>query len=155
MNKIHNYAITYAALGYKVLALGAKVKQPHRKLAPRGMHSATDDITVIEQWFDIDPNINIGIYCKASNLVIFDVDLRNGGTIDGLPPTRRIKTGNGYHYYYTATQDMTFSGKWREGVDIKWNGYVVAAPSIHPSGNLYAVDDETEIRPVLDLVGAM
>ena len=155
MSQIHSYALHYVALGFKVLALEAKSKQPHKKLAPRGMHSATDDIFLISEWFDADPNINIGIYCKGSNLVVFDVDFRNGGTIDGLPPTRRIKTGDGYHYYYTATQDMSFPGKWREGVDIKWNGYVVAAPSIHPSGQRYYVDDITPFRSVSELVGAM
>jgi len=48
---------------------------------------------------------------------------------------------------------MTFPGKWREGVDIKWNGYVVAAPSKHPSGSYYLVDDLTDIKPISDLVG--
>jgi len=55
--------------------------------------------------------------------------------------------------YYYASSEMSFPGKYREGVDIKWNGYVVAAPSVHPSGSIYQVDDMTEIRPISDLVG--
>ena len=153
MNRIYDYAITYAALGFKILPLGVAAKQPHKRFAPRGLYSATDDIEVVDKWFKAQPDINIGIACKASNLVVFDVDLRNGGTIDGLTETRRIKTGNGFHYYYWASADMTFPGKWREGVDIKWNGYVVAAPSKHPSGSYYLVDDLSDIKPISDLVG--
>jgi len=92
MNKIYNYAVTYAALGFKILPLGIAAKQPHKKLAPKGLYSATDDIKTIHKWFSIEPDINIGIACKPSNLVVFDVDLRNGGTTDGLADTRRIKT---------------------------------------------------------------
>ena len=153
MTLIQNYAITYAALGFKILPLGIEAKQPHKSLAPRGLHSATDDIEAITEWFNRQPKINIGIACKPSNLVVLDVDLRNGGTTDGLTKTRRIRTGNGWHYYYYASSGMSFPGKYREGVDIKWNGYVVAAPSVHPSGSIYQVDDLTEIRPISDLVG--
>ena len=154
MSATQHHAIAYAALGFKILALGAKSKRPHNELAPRGMYSATDDWETILTWFEKDPDINIGIHCKASNLVVLDVDTRNGGTTDGLPATRRIKTGNGFHYYYRCNPEMTFPGKWREGIDIKFNGYVVAAPSIHPNGHVYAVDDPMEIKPVEELVGA-
>ena len=151
---IKSYAISYSLLGFHILPLGIQAKQPHKRLAPRGLYSATDNYEIIEKWFHLEPKINIGIACRASNLVVLDVDLRNGGTTDGLPETRRIRTGNGFHYYYSADQSITFPGKFREGIDIKWNGYVVAAPSLHPSGAKYAVDNDCDIQPIGDLVGA-
>jgi len=30
------------------------------------------------------------------------------------------------------------------GVDVKWNGYVAAAPSIHPSGAIYTVINDMQ-----------
>lgn len=154
MKETQKYAISYSMLGFHILALGVQAKQPHKILAPKGLYSATDKYEIIERWFKLEPNINIGIACRASGIVVFDVDLRNGGTTEGLPPTRRIRTGNGFHYYYTAEPTQVFPGKYRQGVDIKWNGYVVAAPSLHPSGVNYEVADEMPMQPVGDLVGA-
>ena len=37
MNRIYDYAITYAALGFKILPLGVAAKQPHKRFAPRGL----------------------------------------------------------------------------------------------------------------------
>ena len=154
MNEIQKYAISYSMLGFHILALGIQAKQPHKKLAPKGLYSATNDYEIIENWFKQDSRINIGIACRASGIVVLDVDLRNGGTTDGLPMTRRIHTGNGFHYYYTADPISVFPGKYREGIDIKWNGYVVAVPSLHPSGVNYQVENEMPMQPIGDLVGA-
>jgi len=137
MNLMMKYALTYHLLGYFILPLAARSKQPHKKLATRGLYSATNDWSVIENWFVKDPDINLGIACQMSGLVVCDVDFRNGGKVDDLPETRTVQTGNGFHYYYTADESRTFKGKHAQGIDIKWKGYVVAAPSIHPSGALY------------------
>jgi len=46
------------------------------------------------------------------------------------------------HLYYTAEKSDVFKGKLFDGIDIKWKGYVAAAPSIHPSGATYKVIDD-------------
>lgn len=148
MTRIEHYAITYGFLGFHVLPLQNKSKRPHPYLAKEGLYSATNDSTKILKWFIRNPNINIGIACQPSGVVVFDVDERNGGSIEGLPPTRTIKTGNGYHFYYKADPSMDFPGKYRQGVDIKWRGYVVAAPSIHPNGSTYEISDP---RPMTEI----
>ena len=71
--------------------------------------------------------------------MVFDVDERSDGTTQGLPTTLTIRTGNGFHFYYDAKPDARFPGKLRQGVDIKFNGYVVAPPSVHPNGEIYRV----------------
>lgn len=148
MNRVQQYATSYAALGFHILALQSRSKRPHTMLSKEGLYSATNDFNKIQKWFLKYPTINIGIACQPSGVVVFDVDQRAGGTLDGLPRTRTIKTGDGYHLYYQADPSMLFPGKLRDGVDIKWRGYVVAAPSMHPSGVPYEVIDD---RPMVDI----
>jgi hypothetical protein len=136
-NEVLEHALAYSALGWFVLPLTPKDKTPFTRLAPRGFRSASDDPKQIVSWFAKRPDLNIGIACAMSGLVVYDIDFRNGGSIDGLDPTLIVQTGNGFHYYYQANAGFTYPGKLRNGIDIKWNGYVVAAPSIHPSGYKY------------------
>ncbi len=136
-------ALEYAERGWAVLPLLPRKKDPHFDLAQRAYLSASTDSKLINFWFDYDQSINIGIACYQSGLVVFDIDYRNGGEL--LPefePTYTVQTGDGLHLYYTANQSDVFRGKLNNGIDIKWKGYVAAAPSIHPSGSTYTVIDD-------------
>ena len=136
-------ALEYAERGWAVLPLLPRKKDPHFDLAQRAYLSATTDQKLINFWFDYDEKINIGIACYQSGLVVFDIDYRNGGEL--LPefePTYTVQTGDGLHLYYTADKSDVFKGKLFDGIDIKWKGYVAAAPSIHPSGATYKVIDD-------------
>ncbi len=134
-------AIDYANRGWFILPLTPKQKTPHYKLARNGYKSATNDKGIINWWFEQEPNINIGIACDSSGLVILDVDFRNGGTINGLADTYKVSTGNGFHYYYQASQYPNYTP--RQGIDVKYRGYVVAPPSIHPNGSIYTYEGGT------------
>lgn len=136
-------ALEYAERGWAVLPLLPRKKDPHFDLAQRAYLSASTDSKLINFWFDYDQKINIGIACYQSGLVVFDIDYRNGGEL--LPefePTYTVQTGDGLHLYYTADKSDVFKGKLTDGIDIKWKGYVAAAPSIHPSGANYKVIDD-------------
>ncbi|NDC49061.1 MAG: hypothetical protein EBZ61_08305 [Micrococcales bacterium] len=146
MNKILEHALSYIAQGWFVLPLQEKGKEPFFKFAPNGYKSATNDPNLAIKWWSARPNLNIGIACAPSGLVVFDVDERSGGTTQGLAPTLTVRTGNGYHFYYDTADDAHFPGKYRQGIDIKHNGYVVAPPSIHPSGHVYRVVSPTVKR---------
>jgi hypothetical protein len=138
-------ALEYADRGWAVMPLLPKKKDPHFDLCQRAYLSATTDQKLINFWFDYDNNINIGIAGYQSGLVVFDIDYRNGGEL--LPefePTYTVQTGDGLHLYYKANKVDVFKGKLFEGIDIKWKGYVAAAPSIHPSGATYTVIDDRE-----------
>ena len=138
-------ALEYADRGWAVLPLLPNKKDPHFDLCQRAYLSATTDQKLINFWFDYDNNINIGIAGYQSGLVVFDIDYRNGGEL--LPefePTYTVQTGDGLHLYYKANKADVFKGKLFEGIDIKWKGYVAAAPSIHPSGATYTVIDDRE-----------
>lgn len=138
-------ALTYARRGWAVMPVAPQSKEPHHHLIRRAYLSATTDEYEIARWFYIDPNANLGISCIASNLVVVDIDYRNGGKrLDFMTDTYTVKTGDGLHLYYKAHPSQTFAGVYGQGIDIKHRGYVVTAPSVHPNGQRYQVIDDRE-----------
>ncbi len=138
-------ALTYARRGWAVMPVAPNTKEPHHHLIRRAYLSATTDEYEIARWFYIDPNANLGISCIASNLVVIDIDYRNGGVRpDYLPDTYTVQTGDGIHLYYKAHPSQSFPGTLGQGIDIKHRGYVVTAPSIHPNGKRYTVIDDRD-----------
>ena len=136
-------ALEYADRGWAVMPLLPNKKDPHFDLCRRAYLSATTDHKLINFWFDYDSNINIGIACSTSGLVVFDIDYRNGGELlKQFEPTYTVKTGDGLHLYYATSPAAVYRGKLADGIDIKYKGYVAAAPSIHPSGARYTVIDD-------------
>jgi len=104
----------------------------------------------------MDPTINLGISAKASGLVIFDIDFRNGGSASAFNSylddpetstnTRVVNTPGGYHIYYRVNNpDLIYKGQLEPGIDIKYNGYVVAPPS-EINGERYKVIDDLPVR---------
>lgn len=127
------------------MPLKAKKKDPHFDLIKNAYLGATTDQTLINFWFDIDPKANIGIACVTSGLVVLDVDFRNGGQyFDEMGETYTVKTGDGFHYYYKIDQGLSLKGSIGDGIDVKYKGYVAAAPSIHPNGSIYEVVSDIE-----------
>lgn len=127
--------------GWSVLPLLAKSKIPATRLVPKGYLSATSDLKKIENWF-ADDSLNVGIACVQSGLVVIDID--NDEMIPEATKTYTVKTPRGFHLYYLAKEGVTYAGKLREGVDVKHKGYVVAPPSIHPTGARYEVLNDIE-----------
>jgi hypothetical protein len=144
-NHVLSTAADYVAKGWKVLPLKPKSKDPHFDLIKRAYLDASNDMDIVNFWHKMDPKMNIGIACQPSGLVVFDVDFRNGGEIiEELTPTFTVKTGDGFHFYYKAPVETLFRGTLQEGIDIKWKGYVAAAPSIHPNGKEYEIVNSME-----------
>jgi hypothetical protein len=136
-------ALEYADRGWAVMPLLPNKKDPHFDLCRRAYLSATTDHKLINFWFNYDASINIGIACSTSGLVVFDIDYRNGGELlKEFEPTYTVKTGDGLHLYYATSPAAVYRGKLADGIDIKYKGYVAAAPSIHPSGARYTVIDD-------------
>lgn len=114
-------------------------KEPWGKYAPHGHNSASANP---DMWVDVPANANWGINCAKSGLVVVDVD--SGPIPDFCPPTYTVKTGRGWHLYYLAEEGVTYRGTLGEGIDVKHNGYVIAAGSRHPDGHLYELVDSRE-----------
>jgi hypothetical protein len=130
-----------------VLPLRPRGKEPLGDLAPHGKDDATTDETTINGWWARAPTANVGL-CTGDGFFVLDVDPRNGGTETlaklvhehgHLPPTVTVLTGGGgaHHYFkHPGGKLRTTAGI---GVDVKREGgYVVAPPSVHPSGELYS-----------------
>lgn len=143
-------ATAFAERGWYVLPISPNQKTPFFPIAKQGYKSASNHPETVAQWFQGSQKLNIGIACAPSNLVVFDVDFRNGGTTDGLElDTFTVQTGDGLHLYYQTTTEVSFPGKLRQGVDIKFNGYVVTAGSKHQNGKFYEIVKDIQPAPIM------
>ncbi len=136
-------------LRWPVFPLKPGGKVPNGRLAPRGHRSATTNIATITRWWWSSPTANIGIACTPdSGIMALDIDPRNGGeeSLDDLlhehgelPETvEAITGGGGRHILFKQPEGIRFSSALAAGVDVKADGYIVAAPSLHKSGAVYA-----------------
>jgi hypothetical protein len=144
----------YIDLGWHLLPVQAKGKRPATKLVPHGHLDATNDEATIWSWFEHNPDLNIGIACEASGLIVVDFDFKNMDEeanqlygrmdLDHYDDTLTVRTGNGMHYYFEAPMGLTPPGKLAEGIDLKYHGYVVAPPSVHANGKRYETATDHE-----------
>lgn len=144
-----DHALAYAQRGWHVLPLEPRGKAPLGRLVPHGAHDATRDAATIERWWGDEPQANIGIALAPSRLVVIDVDPRHGGdaTFERLQQEHgslrsdvyAFTGGGGEHHLFAvpANETLALPGKLGPGVDLKGNGYIVAEPSLHPSGRRY------------------
>jgi hypothetical protein len=151
-------ALRYAAAGVPVLPLhtgtgdgGCSCRRPqcdrpgkhprwHPRLITAGLHQASTDPAQLRRWWATWPEANVGL--RTGVVVdVCDVDTADGlrlvqALVDREVPTVRTGSG-GLHLYFAATglpnRVRVLPGvDWR-GVD----GYVVAPPSTHASGERY------------------
>jgi len=142
-------ATAFAERGWYVMPCYPQQKTPFFPIAVNGYKSASNDPAKVSKWFERSKLLNIAIACAPSGLVVLDVDYRNGGSTDGLnTDTFTVETGDGVHLYYKAT-DSAYPGKLRQGIDVKFNGYVVTAGSLHENGKFYEVVKDIEPAPLL------
>jgi P4 family phage/plasmid primase-like protien len=154
----------YGIVGGRCTCGGAHVEPKdvgkHPSL-PEWNKYATTDTETINQWWNKDPQMNIGVMCKSSGFFVIDIDPRSGGPdsfekfealVEGfLPPTVEAITGEytvgggkvlrGRHLFYKCDENEALVGNLKKsnlpGVDIKHNGYVLITPSRHFSGVCY------------------
>ena len=141
-------ALRYARRGWPVFPCRPRDKQP---LTPHGFKDATTDEEIIYRWWSQHPQANIGIPTGPNTFVVLDVDTRNGGDETlrelerqhgELPQTVHVLTGGGGdHYWFRPPATPLRCCRLGDGLEIKAEGgYVVAPPSIHPSGRHYVFE---------------
>jgi len=143
-NNFLAYALWYAKLGFRVIPLKERAKEP---LIADWPNKATTDEATIRGWWAKWPKANIGIATGrygGGYFCVLDFDPRNGGDWyndapkGSLPDTWVVHTGGGGRHYYYKTPSPLRGRKLKKGVDLKGEGgYVVAPPSIHPEGGAY------------------
>lgn len=142
-------ALAYLARGWSVVPLRPREKRPLLlwELFQVERPSASD----VAGWFRRWPDANIGIVTGAvSKLIVLDIDPKHGGDdsleslerrFGALPLTVESRTGGGGRHLYFEhpgypVRNRTGIG---QGIDLRGDGgYVVAPPSLHPSGERYA-----------------
>ena len=129
-------------------------KHPRTK---RGVKDASTDPKQIEAWWRNGSAANIGVATGlVSGLLVIDLDSPQGLAAfrrihaahggEPLPRAPIVVTGRGWHIYFPippgSERISCSTGKGSEqGVDVRADGgYVVAPPSIHPSGHVYRWD---------------
>jgi len=141
-------ALQYVAMGWYVFPLKPNTKQPVIRAWNKKASTNADQIRF---WWSKWPDANIGILMGSkSGLFAVDIDPKNGGdeSITHLldeneyfPETATQKTGSGGSHILFAYPEQSIKtrrGYPGEGIDICSDGsYIVAAPSVHPNGNLY------------------
>lgn len=148
-------ALSYAGRGWPVLPLVPGQKLPLSGNNPRtpefptdGLLSATTDLGHVIEWWSLVPQANIGLRTG----VAFDVlDFDSDDAVLNLrlwagDPTLRAEgpisaTGKGQHWLFLPTGRRNSTGL-LDKVDYRGaNGYIVAPPSVHPSGAVYSWGD--------------
>ena len=142
------WALAYAkSLNWFVFPLVPRNKTP---LTPNGFKDASNDPERIKAWWAQTPQANIGVDCGRSNLAVIDLDGDNAldrwnviSDSMGLPFARCAVAetgGGGNHIVYAqpTPRIRNTTGKLGKGIDTRGDGgYIVLAPSVHPSGKLY------------------
>jgi hypothetical protein len=147
-NDLGAAAAWYAMHGIPVFPCKPRAKEP---LTRHGFKDATTDLARVDSWWRERPDANIGIPTGAvSGLIAVDIDPRNAGndSLDELfakhgrfPDTAEQMTGGGGRHYVFKAPVVCKSKVLAPGIDLKGDGgYIVAAPSIHPSDAPYEWD---------------
>lgn len=151
-----DYALRYASFGWPVLP----VKRDKKPLGGNGFDHATTDATTIREWFMRWPEANIGIALSPAGLAAIDIDPRNGGTLEAvklsIEDTLAAQTGGGgWHLLVRIRPGAQVPDSLGPGIDIKYNGYIVAEPSVHECGRLYGwLDWDVSADPVPKIIDA-
>jgi hypothetical protein len=138
----------YLARGWCVLPLRARDKRP--LIVWEALQNTRPTAEQVTDWFKRWPSANIGIVTgEISNLVVLDIDPKHGGDASlerlerrfgPLPATiEAITGGGGRHLYFTHPGGLIRNRTGlAQGIDLRGDGgYIVAPPSIHPSGRAY------------------
>lgn len=135
-------ALGYARRGRRVFPLAGKVPRTRR-----GLHDATTDADVIRQWWENWPTAGIGLP-MGDGLIALDVDGDDGRASlaqlveehGPLPDTLANETSRGAHLIFRVAADRQIRNRAgvQPGLDVRSaGGYIVAPPSVHPSGWVY------------------
>lgn len=161
-------AADYIARGLAVIPLRRGQKVP---ATPHGINDWSDNPDQVPIWWGMEPWANVGIVTGQPSGGVFAIDLdvhdpvhsgietlRDWESVHGeLPETWEQVTGSGgRQLFYRASRRVRNSANGELGVDVRGDGgFVVAPPSIHPSGEPYewsASPDDCEIADADDLV---
>jgi hypothetical protein len=142
-----HHALALHALGFNVIPL--RYDNPEERKRPLGSWARWSTERQIRGWLEESwrrhPEAGIAIVTGAvSGVVVVDCDSAEAleWANRNLPPTPvRVRTGKGEHRFYRHPGEPVRNRAKLEGMglDVRGDGgYVVAPPSLHPTGAVYA-----------------
>jgi len=152
-------ALWYASKGFPVFPLVPRDKNP---LTEHGFKDASTKEAQIRSWWTRWPDANVGVPTGApSGWLVLDVDPRNGGdeSLEALiaqhgrlPDSAGQITGGAGRHIVLRFPGLPVPKTLAPGIDLKGDGgYVVVAPSVHPSGRRYQWDGMAGAKALLNL----
>ena len=153
LSELGQAALRYAALGLYVFPCAPGEKRPAGGLVASGQLEATTNENKVRDWWAQEPSANVAIFLKPSGLVCVDADLYKPECEweemvagQAIPPTWYQDTpSGGRHYIFNAEAGVMYGGNTYKGIDIKWDGYVLVAPSV--VGGIPYVGDARYLAP--------
>jgi hypothetical protein len=135
-----------ADLGLYVFLVQERLKIPAEE---HGFKDSSANPAEVESKWNRNPKANVGIDCGKSDLAVldFDNDADVPEIINNLK-SRKVKTARGLHVYLWGARPTTnmYDEAGKHIGEIKSiGGYVLGAGSIHPSGAIYTVIDDSPI----------
>jgi Bifunctional DNA primase/polymerase, N-terminal/Primase C terminal 1 (PriCT-1) len=148
VSPLHRAATALAQKGMAVFPCVPRGKTP---ATGHGCLAATTDLVAIDRWWTADPGYNVAIATgTASGVFVLDIDgdgaelaLAKFEAVNApLPATVEVITGDGRHLWFRTPADVEVrnsASKIARGIDVRGDGgYILAPPSLHPSGRRYA-----------------
>ena len=142
-------AVWYSSHGWRVFPCHPRAKAPLGTAVPHGCLDATTEGDLVRLWWNRWPMANIGL-ATGRGLLAIDIDgpvgedallnLQLASGLPDLPETPVARTGRGRHLVFSTPPDVRVasSKKLLPEVDLRGDGaYIIAPPSVHPSGATY------------------
>lgn len=141
-------ALDYCHHGWSVVPVRPRSKRPLVRWLE--YQHRLPGVEEIREWFSRWPDANVAIVTgRVSGLIVIDVDPQHHGDASiaaleeahgALPASVESVTGGGGRHVYFAHPGGTVGNRAGvvAGVDVRGDGgYVIAPPSVHPSGEAY------------------
>jgi hypothetical protein len=144
-------ALALAAEGIAVFPIKYQSKEPDTY---RGFYDATTNPATIKRWFGGAMKRNLAVRTgRASGIWVLDVDdphalMALAEQHGQLPVTRQSQSSRGLHLWFKTPviPIQSSAGRVAIAIDVKAEGgYVVAPPSVHPTGVAYRWIDDAPI----------
>jgi hypothetical protein len=138
-------ALYYGELGLRVFPCEIRGKRP---LTAHGCKDASNRRSHIWSWWERHPWANIGVATGPGGWLVVDLDGAEGLASwerlcdrHGQAATLEQTTGRGRHLVFEHPRGVELgnsAGRLGRGIDTRAaGGYVIVAPSVHPSGRRY------------------
>jgi putative DNA primase/helicase len=170
---MHEHALNYANIGFSVIPLHYPSQQScscrnktcssigKHPITRQGLKEASCDVKQISEWWDQFPMANIGLLTGTKGKVaVLDIDQHSSGfeslklleeKYGKLPNSQRARSGGGGLHIYFLSPDYQLKNRvgLLPGLDIRGDdGYIVAPPSVHSSGQKYTWIMEGPLEPL-------